>query len=178
LCTPSCWHGYHRGVRLIFHLILIAVRISWHVSKLNECHPRLARLGRTRPHSLPVRRSFESKGTLMSSRCMPPPHSTPPNRAGIDRRRFVATQTKQACMCIALLACMQPAIVRPPPRRSFYDYAVQKNKGTTTSICTCHDKGLFGYSQNTWIGWDWKKLRRSLTYLGFKLIQSRSIHMD
>jgi hypothetical protein len=42
-------------------------------------------------------------------------------------------------MCIALLACMQPAIVRPPPRRSFYDYAVQK-KGTTTSICTCHDK--------------------------------------
>jgi hypothetical protein len=39
-------------------------------------------------------------------------------------------------------------------------------------------KGLFGYSQYTWIGWDWKKLRRSLTCLGFKPIQSHSIHMD
>jgi hypothetical protein len=38
--------------------------------------------------------------------------------------------------------------------------------------------GLFGYSQNTWIGWDWKKMRRCLTYLGFKPIQSHSIHMD
>jgi hypothetical protein len=40
------------------------------------------------------------------------------------------------------------------------------------------NKGLFGYSQYTWIGWDWKKLRRSLTCLGFKPIQSHSIHMD
>jgi hypothetical protein len=39
-------------------------------------------------------------------------------------------------------------------------------------------KGLFGYSQNTWIGWDWKKMRRGLTCLGFKPIQSHSIHMD
>jgi hypothetical protein len=39
-------------------------------------------------------------------------------------------------------------------------------------------KALFGYSQCTWIGWDWKKIRRSLTCLGFKPIQSRSIHMD
>jgi hypothetical protein len=38
-------------------------------------------------------------------------------------------------------------------------------------------KSLFGYSQYTWIGWDWKKLR-SLTCLGFKPIQSHSIHMD
>jgi hypothetical protein len=38
--------------------------------------------------------------------------------------------------------------------------------------------GLFGYSQNTWIGWDWKKMRRGLTCLGFKPIQSHSIHMD
>jgi hypothetical protein len=38
--------------------------------------------------------------------------------------------------------------------------------------------GLFGYSQYTWIGWDWKKLWRSLSCLGFKPIQSRSIHMD
>jgi hypothetical protein len=30
-------------------------------------------------------------------------------------------------------------------------------------------EALFGYSQYTWIGWDWKKLR-SLTCLGFKLI--------
>jgi hypothetical protein len=37
---------------------------------------------------------------------------------------------------------------------------------------------LFGYSQYTWIGWDWKKFLRSLTCLGFKLIQSHSIHMD
>jgi hypothetical protein len=43
---------------------------------------------------------------------------------------------------------------------------------------TRNSKGLFGYSQYTWIGWDWKKLRRSLTYLGFKPIQSHSIHMD
>jgi hypothetical protein len=40
------------------------------------------------------------------------------------------------------------------------------------------NKALFGYSQYTWIGWDWKKLRRSLTCLGFKPIQSHSIHMD
>jgi hypothetical protein len=39
-------------------------------------------------------------------------------------------------------------------------------------------KALFGYSQYTWIGWDWKKFLRSLTYLGFKPIQSHSIHMD
>jgi hypothetical protein len=39
-------------------------------------------------------------------------------------------------------------------------------------------KALFGYSQYTWIGWDWKKFLRSLTCLGFKLIQSHSIHMD
>jgi hypothetical protein len=39
-------------------------------------------------------------------------------------------------------------------------------------------KVLFGYSQNTWIGWDWKKMRRDLTCLGFKPIQSHSIHMD
>jgi hypothetical protein len=39
-------------------------------------------------------------------------------------------------------------------------------------------QGLFGYSQYTWIGWDWKKLWRSLSCLGFKPIQSRSIHMD
>jgi hypothetical protein len=39
-------------------------------------------------------------------------------------------------------------------------------------------KALFGYSQYKWIGWDWKKFLRSLTCLGFKLIQSHSIHMD
>jgi hypothetical protein len=39
-------------------------------------------------------------------------------------------------------------------------------------------KALFGYSQYTWIGWDWKKFLRSLTCLGFKPIQSHSIHMD
>jgi hypothetical protein len=40
------------------------------------------------------------------------------------------------------------------------------------------NKTLFGYSQYTWIGWDWKKLRRRLTCLSFKPIQSHSIHMD
>jgi hypothetical protein len=25
-------------------------------------------------------------------------------------------------------------------------------------LSTVHIKGLFGYSQYTWIGWDWKKL--------------------
>jgi hypothetical protein len=39
-------------------------------------------------------------------------------------------------------------------------------------------KALFGYSQYTWIGWDWKKFLRNLTCLGFKPIQSHSIHMD
>jgi hypothetical protein len=42
-----------------------------------------------------------------------------------------------------------------------------------------NSKGLFDYSQyNTWIECDWKKLRRSLICLGFKLIKSRAIHMD
>jgi hypothetical protein len=39
-------------------------------------------------------------------------------------------------------------------------------------------KALFGYSQYTWIGWDWKKFLRILTCLRFKPIQSHSIHMD
>jgi hypothetical protein len=38
-------------------------------------------------------------------------------------------------------------------------------------------KALFGYSQYTWIEWDWKKLI-SLTCLRFKPIQFHSIHMD
>jgi hypothetical protein len=37
---------------------------------------------------------------------------------------------------------------------------------------------LFGYSHYTWIGWDWKKFRKTLTCLGFKPTQSHSIHMD
>jgi hypothetical protein len=40
-------------------------------------------------------------------------------------------------------------------------------------------KALYGYSQYTWIGWDWKKKSKiSLTCLEFKPIQSYSIHMD
>jgi hypothetical protein len=50
--------------------------------------------------------------------------------------------------------------------------------GRCTGSRSSPTKALFGYSHYIWIGWDWKKLRRDLTCLGFKPTQSHSIHMD
>jgi hypothetical protein len=57
-------------------------------------------------------------------------------------------------------------------------YLVDFNRAELDTCLIAKTKVLFGYSQYTWIGWDWKKFLRSLTCLGFKPIQSHSIHMD
>jgi hypothetical protein len=68
------------------------------------------------------------------------------------------------------------------PTHGVYEYGASHlnplGPGGSASLPMGPPQGLFGYSQYTWIGWDWKKLRRSLTCLGFKPIQSHSIHMD
>jgi hypothetical protein len=67
---------------------------------------------------------------------------------------------------------------RFPPQWIFSNFLVTKPAYNVSRPRYNTLKGLFGYSQNTWIGWDWKKMRRGLTCLGFKPIQSHSIHMD
>jgi hypothetical protein len=74
---------------------------------------------------------------------------------------------------ISAMATPLPAASAP---RTRLQNNIRKPKIRTDGTVTY--SALFGYSQYTWIGWDWKKFLRSLTCLGFKPIQSHSIHMD